>query len=198
LPHFLSLDTFLELMLAISLSAASGFRVFVPLLSLSAAAVIGHLDLPTRFDWIENPQALGLFAIATILEIIGYSIPWLDHALDVIATPAAIISGTVVAASLAPEMDPLVQWTLALVAGGATAGITKGIMNVLRGVSTTATGGLTNPVFSAIELVISIVLSGLAITVPVVAGGLVILILGFAIYRIWRFFATRQSQKTTT
>jgi hypothetical protein len=198
LPHFLSLDTFLELMLAISLSAASGFRVFVPLLSLSAAAVIGHLDLPTRFDWIENPQALGLFAIATILEIIGYSIPWLDHALDVIATPAAIISGTVVAASLAPEMDPLVQWTLALVAGGATAGITKGIMNVLRGVSTTATGGLTNPVFSAIELVISIVLSGLAITVPVVAGGLVILILGFAIYRIWRFFANRQSQKTTT
>jgi hypothetical protein len=97
-------QTVVEVMLAISLSAAAGFRVFIPLLALSTASVLGHVDLPARFDWIENPQAMTLFAIAALLEIIGYSIPWFDHLLDIVATPAAIISGTIVAASLASEM----------------------------------------------------------------------------------------------
>jgi hypothetical protein len=182
--QFLNFQTFIELMLAISLSAASGFRVFVPLLALSAAAVFGHFDLPANFDWIENPQALILFAIATVLEIIGYSIPWFDHVLDLLATPAAILAGTIVAASVVPDLDPLVKWTLAIVAGGGTAGITKTLMNLLRGTSTAASGGLTNPIFAAVEFAIAVLLSVLAITVPIVAGSLVIGIFGFAIYKL--------------
>jgi hypothetical protein len=130
--QFLSFNTLIELMLAISLSAASGFRVFAPLFALSAAAVLGHIDLPTNFDWIENPQALILFTIALTLEVIGYSIPWFDHLLDVLATPAAIVAGTVVVASVAPDLDPLAKWTLAIVAGGGTAGLTKSVLNLLR------------------------------------------------------------------
>jgi Domain of unknown function (DUF4126) len=193
---FLNLDTLIEFMLAISLSAAAGFRVFVPLLALSAASVLGHVDLPAHFDWIENPQALGLFAIACVLEIIGYSIPWMDHLLDILATPAAIITGTIVAASVAPEMDPLVKWTLALAAGGGTAGLTKGLMNILRATSTAVSGGLTNPIFSALELLTAAVLSVLAITAPVVAGLGVAAIVGFAVYRIWMFFAKVQNRQS--
>jgi hypothetical protein len=194
--QFLNLDTLIEIMLAISLSAAAGFRVFVPLLALSAAAVLGHVDLPANFDWIENSQALGLFAIACVLEIIGYSIPWMDHLLDVLATPASIITGTIVAASVAPEMDPLVKWTLALAAGGGTAGLTKGLMNILRATSTAISGGLTNPIFAALELLAAVILSALAITVPIGAGLLVVAIVGFAVYKIGSFFsqfADRQS-----
>ena len=189
-PHVL-----IELMLAISLSAASGFRVFVPLLGLSAVSVLGHYDLPPNFDWIENPQALTLFAIASVLEVVGYSIPWFDHALDVLATPAAVIAGTVVAASVAPDMNPLVQWTLALVAGGGTAGLTKSLLNLLRGTSTAASGGLANPIFAALELVMSIVLSVLAFTVPVLAGVLVIALLGFALYKLAQLIARWQARK---
>jgi hypothetical protein len=183
-PQVLNFDTLIELMLAISLSAAAGFRVFVPLLALSAASVLGHVDLPPNFDWIENPQALGLFSIACVLEIIGYSIPWVDHLLDILATPAAIITGTIVAASVAPEMDPLVKWTLALAAGGGTAGLTKGLMNILRATSTAVSGGLTNPIFSALELVAAAVLSALALTVPAIAIAVVIGAIGFAVYKI--------------
>jgi len=195
-PQALNFDTLIELMLAISLSAAAGFRVFVPLLALSAASVLGHVDLPTNFDWIENPQALGLFAIACVLEIIGYSIPWMDHLLDILATPAAIITGTIVAASVAPEMDPLVKWTLALAAGGGTAGLTKGLMNILRATSTAVSGGLTNPIFSALELAIAAVLSALAITVPAIAAAVVVGVLGFAIYKIRAFFVKFQDRQT--
>jgi hypothetical protein len=184
--QLLNLNSFIEFLLAVSLSAASGFRVFVPLLALSLAAVLGHFDLPSNFDWIENPQALTLFAIATLLEIVGYSIPWFDHVLDIFATPAAILSGTLVAASVTPELDPLIKWTLAIVAGGGTAGITKGLLNLLRGTSTAATGGLANPLFALVELAIAVLLSVLAITVPLVAGGLVLALFGFALHKVWQ------------
>jgi Domain of unknown function (DUF4126) len=186
-------QTVVEVMLAISLSAAAGFRVFIPLLALSTASVLGHVDLPARFDWIENPQAMTLFAIAALLEIIGYSIPWFDHLLDIVATPAAIISGTIVAASLTPEMDPLAKWVLALAFGGGAAGITKGLMNLLRGGSTAATGGLANPVFAFGELAIAVILSVLAIVAPVVAAAIVVGIFGFGIYKIIQFFRGRAS-----
>jgi hypothetical protein len=192
------LDTLIEFMLAISLSSAAGFRVFVPLLALGAAAVLGHVDLPTSFDWLENPQALGLFAIAAILEILGYAIPWFDHVLDIVATPAAILAGTVMTASLAPEMDPLVKWTLALVAGGGTAGLTKAVMNLLRGTSTAATGGLANPIFAALELLIAVTLSALAVTLPIAAGIVVMGISGFLVYKLWRFFEAYKSKRATT
>lgn len=186
-------QTVVEVMLAISLSAAAGFRVFIPLLALSTAAVLGHVDLPARFDWIENPQAMTLFAIAALLEIIGYSIPWFDHLLDIVATPAAILSGTIVAASLAPEMDPLAKWVLALAFGGGAAGITKSLMNLLRGGSTAATGGLANPVFAFGELAIAVILSVLAIAAPVIAGAIVLGIFGFGIYKIMLFFQGKRS-----
>lgn len=188
-----NLHTFIEFLLGISLSAAAGFRVFVPLVALSVASVFGHLDLPTEFDWVETPQALVVFAVACLLEIIGYYIPWLDHLLDIVATPAAFIVGTIVSASLAPDMNPLVQWTLALVAGGGSAGLTKGLMNILRLTSTGVSGGLTNPVVSTIELIIAIVLSVLAIAFPVLATIFVIGVLITAIQIIWKFFSKKPS-----
>lgn len=191
------LTPLLEILLGISLSAAAGFRVFVPLLALSAAAVLGHIDLPTRFDWLESSQALALFAIACTLEVIGYSIPWADHLLDLLATPAAIIAGTVVAASSTPTMNPLAQWTFALVAGGGTAGLTKILMNLLRGGSTATTGGLANPLLALLELVAATGLSLLALTVPLLAGLLVITLLGLAGYRIWRFVGEGRRVKSS-
>jgi hypothetical protein len=191
----LDLNTFIEFLLGISLSAAAGFRVFVPLLVLSAASVFGHLDYPTDLNWLESPQAFAVFAVACVLEITGYYIPWLDHILDIAATPAAVIAGTVVAASVTPDMNPIAQWTIALIAGGGSAGITKGLMNILRLTSTGVSGGLTNPVVSTIELVSAIALSVLAIALPAVAGIIVISILIFAIQRIWKFFTSKLSSQ---
>jgi len=198
ISEYINLDTLIALMLAISLSAAAGFRVFVPLLALSAAAVIGHIDLPSNFDWIETQPALILFAAACLLEIGGYYIPWIDHTLDLVSTPAAIIAGTVMTASLAPEMNPLVQWTLALAAGGGTAGITKGLMNIFRGTSTIASGGIANPIFSTLELIAAAILSVFAVTLPLVAGLAVILIFILAIRRIWQLLARSQPQGVTS
>jgi hypothetical protein len=195
MDHWLTLDSLIEVMLGISLSAAVGFRVFAPLLVLSLAAVVGGVNLPTDLDWVETPQALAVFAAACLLEVGGYYVPWFDHLLDVVATPAAIVAGTLVAAAVAPEMNPLVQWTLALVAGGGTAGLTKGLMNLLRGTSTAASGGLTNPLVATLELVMAIALAVLAITLPLVAGVIVLGILGITLQQLWTWLSRRRQRQ---
>jgi Domain of unknown function (DUF4126) len=179
----LNFDVLVEFLLAISLSAAAGFRIFVPFLIMSGAAVLGHLDLPSQFDWVETPQALGLFSIALVLEMIGYSIPWFDHLLDVVATPIAVLAGTLLTGAIAPDMEPLVKWTLAIAAGGGTAGLTKLLSNLVRGGSTAISGGLTNPIYALIEVGLAIALSLLAIVTPIAAGVVVVGLIGFGIYR---------------
>src|SRR5215472_11566667 len=101
------MDTLLSVCLGVGLSAACGFRVFVPLLVISIASMSGHLTLAHGFAWIGTYPALISFSVATVLEVAGYCIPWLDHLLDTIATPAAIVAGTIVSASLVSNMDPM-------------------------------------------------------------------------------------------
>src|SRR5437899_2769748 len=110
----MSTEEILSVLAGIGLSAACGFRVFLPLLILSIAAVSGHVELSHGLEWIGTWPALLTFATATILEIAAYYVPWLDHALDVIATPAAVVAGTLVTASLVVDMPPALKWSVAL------------------------------------------------------------------------------------
>src|SRR6187549_3150374 len=145
------MDLFLSLCIGIGLSAACGFRIFVPLLVMSVAAKSGHLSFVSSFQWMGSDVALITFAVATCIEIAAYYIPWLDHALDVIATPAAIVAGTIVTASMVGGMSPFLKWTLAVIAGGGAAGLVQGTTVVARGTSTATTGGIGNPIFATIE-----------------------------------------------
>ena len=145
------METLLGLAVGIGLSAACGFRVFVPLLVMNLASLSGHLHLGSDFAWIGSYYAMVAFGTATIVEVLGYYIPWLDHVLDIVATPAAIIAGTVVTASTITDMSPFLKWTLALIAGGGIAGLVQGTTVVLRAKSSVLTAGIGNPLVSTLE-----------------------------------------------
>src|SRR5512136_696111 len=104
------MENLLSVMIGMGLSAACGFRVFVPLLILSIAGLSGHLRLAPGFEWIASWPALLAFATATILEILAYYIPWVDHFLDMIAGPVALLAGVLASASLVKDMPPLLKW----------------------------------------------------------------------------------------
>lgn len=180
------MDTIASLILGISLSTACGFRVFLPLLIASLAAIVGHLHLPSDLAWVGSNQALVMFVAASVLEILGYSIPWIDHALELVAIPLAILAGTFVTASTAPEMNPLVHWATAIIAGGGAAGMTKSLMSLLRIGSTATTGGLANPLLTVFEVVAAIAISVLALTLPVLAGVVGLVVVGLIGFRVWR------------
>ncbi|MBE9097892.1 DUF4126 domain-containing protein [Vacuolonema iberomarrocanum] len=168
------------MLLGVSLSAASGFRIFVPPLVMSIAAQAGHLELAPGFGWMATQPALMMFAAATVLEVGAYYIPWLDELLDVIASPVAVVAGILATASVTGEMSPLLQWSLAILAGGTAAGLVQGTTDVVRLTSTIATGGVANPAVSTVELVSSTGLTLLAIALPLLTGILVISLLVYA------------------
>ena len=186
------MESLLSLLLGVSLSAACGFRIFVPFLVMSVAALSGHLTLNPGFAWIGSPVALSMFTIATCLEVAGYYIPWVDEILDVIATPTAVFAGTLITASTITEMSPLLQWTLAIVAGGGAAEITKGLTDITRLTSTLTTGGFANPLLATMELSTSAILSVMAIALPLFTGVIVIGFLVFAVQKLWRFLRRRR------
>ena len=170
------METILSLCLGVGLSAACGFRVFVPLLVMSIAAHSGHLTLASGFQWIGSDPALIAFSVATALEIAGYYIPWLDHLLDTIATPAAIVAGTVITASFVTDVSPFLRWTLAAIAGGGAAGLIQTSTVLARGASTLATGGLGNPVFATAELTGALLTSIVSLLAPLLTIALIVIV----------------------
>ena len=179
------MDTLLSICLGIGLSAACGFRIFMPLLVMSIASLTGDLTLASGFEWIGTYPAVGTFAVASSLEIAAYYVPWVDNMLDTIAVPAATVAGTIVMASSVSEMSPFLQWALAVIVGGGTAGTIQGFTTLTRLASTATTGGLGNPLVSTIEAGGSVAMSVLAITFPVVAALAVIGVLYFAVKKVF-------------
>ncbi|MFO1467423.1 MAG: DUF4126 domain-containing protein [Steroidobacteraceae bacterium] len=178
-------DVFLSIALGIGLAAAVGLRVFLPLLFASVASHLGWIPLSADFHWLGSDAALIAFGVATLAEVAAYYIPGLDHALDAIAAPVALVAGTVVAAAVFAPMPPLVKWSLSIIAGGGAAGLTQGSSTVLRAKSAVLTGGLGNPVVATLELGGSAVLSAMAIWAPVVAL-VAVLLLAVVLVRLLR------------
>jgi len=183
------METLLGMAVGIGLSAACGFRVFLPLLVMNLASLSGQLHLASGFAWIGSYYATVAFATATIVEVFGYYIPWLDHALDIAATPAAIIAGTVATASLVTDMSPFLKWTLALIAGGGIAGLVQGTTVILRAKSLISTAGIGNPSVSTLELVGSMITALLAILVPILCLALIAFLCIFVIRKAGRLIS---------
>ena len=171
------MDALIGFFVGLALSAAAGFRVFVPLLLTGSAARLGYLELTTDMAWLASDAALVALATATVLEVSAYYVPWLDNLLDTVATPTAVVAGVIAWAAVTPELSPLLRWTLAVVAGGGAAGIVQSGTTLLRLHSSAFTAGLGNPVVATGELAGSVSLSVLAVLAPVLAAVLVLLVL---------------------
>lgn len=184
------MGTLLGVMLGLGMAAAAGLRVFVPLLAASLAVRTGHLHPAAGFAWLGSTPALVMFGTAAVAEALAYLVPWLDHLLDTIATPAAVIAGSALVAAVAVDLPPEVRWPLALIAGGGLAGLVQLGTIGARGVSTATTAGLANPLFAMLETGGAVLLAVVALVLPVVAlllaVGLVV-----AIVRTGRWVARR-------
>jgi len=186
-------QTLLSVALGVGLAAAVGLRVFLPLLVVAIAAWAGKIPLTESFQWLGTWPAVLALAVATVAEIAAYYLPGVDHLLDVVATPVALVAGSVAAAAVMTDLPPLVKWTTAIIAGGGAAGLTQGLSSLIRLKSTATTGGLGNPIVATGELGGSLLLSLLAIFMPVLALVIVVLFLWIAVRIARRLLRRAQS-----
>jgi len=181
--------TLMSIFAGIGLAAAAGFRVFLPLLVLSLAAKFHIIGLNEKFAWLGSDVAVLILGIATLVEILAYLIPYVDHLLDMIALPLAGIAGTMAMASTLQDTDPALTWALALIAGGGTAAAVHTSTATTRAASTATTGGLANPLVSTVESVMSFLVSLLAVLAPVLA----VLVLGLLFWGVYKLFKRRST-----
>lgn len=195
------MNEIMALFIGVGLAAACGFRVFVPLFITSLMAsgsvdMFGEVDVQAMLgdqDWLANPWVTLALGIATVLEVGSYYIPWLDNALDAVATPAAVVAGTFITGAMMPEMmgDGSLKWIAATIAGGGTSGLFQGASVIVRGTSTATTGGIGNPVVSTAELGGSVLTAFLAIIVPILGAAWVLILMYFVLRTFYRFLKNR-------
>ncbi len=178
-------ETILSIFLGIGLAASVGFRVFLPLFALSLASYFNFWELNESWQWIGSMAAVVALGVATFVEVFAYFIPWVDNVLDSFAVPLAAIAGTAVMVSTIADLDPVVTWSLAIIAGGGTATAIKSAGATGRIASTATTGGLANPIVSTVETGTAVAVTAASIFAPVIAMVLVIIIL-VIIFRIYR------------
>lgn len=181
----MSSETIISIFLGLGLAASTGFRVFLPLFALSLASHYGHIPLNDDFIWVGSTAAVITLGLATLFEIFAYFIPWFDHLLDSLAIPLAAIAGTAVVVATVADLDPVVTWSLAIIAGGGTATAIKGANAAGRLTSTAATGGVANPAVAALETGTAATVTVASIFMPVIGIILVIaiLVVVFILYR---------------
>ena len=170
-------------MAGIALSAASGLRVFIPILALGLAGRWELLPISEQFAWMSSDLVLLIVGLAALMEVGSYYVPLVDNLLDLLATPAAMAGGTVILASLLPEMSTAAQWSTAAVLGGGSAGIVQGSTVLARGLATASTGGLGNSIVATGETGGSLLAVVLAILMPILFG--VVVIAGLVALAIW-------------
>lgn len=160
--------------LAIGLSAACGFRIFIPPLTYGIFYKANLVELSDSWSWIGNDWVILLFALATIFELMATFIPYIDNLLDIISTPVSILAGTILASSVLSDLDPSLQWILSIICGVGVTGSFQLSTVTMRGMSTFFSGGIFNPVFAFVEDILAFFIAVSTILIP--SLGLIIII----------------------
>ena len=160
--------------LAIGLSASAGLRAWLPLLVTGALTRAGLIHVGGSFAFLGSTPALLLFATATVVELLGDKVPFVDHALDAASTFVRPAAGVLLAASVMWQVDnPIWALVLGLIVGAPAAAVPHFVKSSTRAVSTLTTGGLANPIISLAEDIFAGALVVLSVVVPLFAAALV-------------------------
>ncbi len=192
----------LELLAGTGLAIAAGLNAYIPLLVLGLAGrFVPFIELPTSWEWLSNDWVLIILGVLAVIEFIADKIPAVDTVNDWIQTlvrPASggIVFGTGAATTTDAITDPSGffadgQWTSIAIGALLALGV-HALKASIRPALNAMTGGIAAPVASAAEDVGSVLLSLLALLLPVfVAVALIGIIVG-AILLVRRLAARRR------
>ncbi|GIF10603.1 DUF4126 domain-containing protein [Actinoplanes teichomyceticus] len=188
-----------EALTGTGLAASAGLNAYIPLLTM---ALLGRytdaIDLPGGWSWLTNGWTILILAILLGIEVVADKVPVVDHVNDVVQTvvrPTAggLAFGAGSSAETVTVSDPGAffgshQW-VPIAAGVLIALCVHGVKAASRPVVNVTTAGVGAPVASTAEDIGSVLLSVLAIVLPV----LVLIGLGLLVWgTVWVFQRRRR------
>lgn len=189
----------LEALTGTGLAASAGLNAYIPLLVTGLLArFTDAINLPHGWQWLSNGWVLAILTALLAIEVVADKVPVVDHVNDVVQTVVRPTSGGIVfgagsASQTATVTDPgsffgSHQW-IPIAAGVLIAFCVHGVKAASRPVINASTAGFGAPVASTAEDISSVVMSLLAVLVPIlVLLGLVLLVAS----TIWVFRRRRQ------
>ncbi|MBB2942062.1 membrane protein implicated in regulation of membrane protease activity [Actinoplanes lutulentus] len=188
-----------EVLTGTGLAASAGLNAYIPLLTMGLLArFTGAIDLPSGWAWLSNGWTLTILAVLLAIEVVADKIPVVDHLNDVVQTfvrPTAggLAFGAGSTSETVTVTDPGSFFTshawVPIVAGGLIALGVHGVKAASRPVVNATTGGLGAPVASTAEDFGSIVMSVLAIVLPI------LVLIGLAALTFFSFWVFRRRNK---
>ncbi len=187
-----------EILTGAGLAVAAGLNAYIPLLILGLAGrFIDFVDLPAQWQWLSNPWVLGILGVLLVIEIVADKIPVVDSINDWIQLFVRPVAGGIAFGTGSSSGTAVVQDPAQFFTSNAWVPIAVGIVLALathigkavsRPALNVASVGTAAPVVSTAEDFGSVVLSILALLLPVVvlfaiAGVVVSFVLMFRRFR---------------
>jgi len=151
----------------LGLALPAGLNAYIPLLVVALAdRYTGLIHLTDPYDALSSPAAILVLSVLLAVELLADKIPLVDHVNDLIQTAVRPAAGAVLlmaTTSAVPSINPIVAMLLGLsVAGGVHVAKSS-----FRPLVTASTGGVGNPVVSAMEDGTAVVMSVVALIAPI-------------------------------
>lgn len=169
---------------AFGLSSAAGMNAYIPLLAVGLLARFGLVKLGGPYALLAENVTLIILSIIAILDFVGDKFPAVDHFLHAAGAFIHPIAGAIVFASQTQAIEGMPP-QLSMAAGLVVAGGFHLTRAAVRPVATTTTAGMGNPVLSFIEDVISLLMSMMAIFLPLL-GFICFVLMLIAVLLSWR------------
>jgi uncharacterized membrane protein len=190
----------LEVLTGTGLAASAGLNAYVPLLTMGLLArYTGLIDLPAGWQWLGNGWVIAILTVLLVIEVVADKVPVVDHVNDVVQTvvrPTAggLAFGAGSSSETVTVSDPgsffsSHQW-IPVVTGVLIALGVHLLKSAARPVINATTAGAGAPVASTAEDATSIVMSVVAVILPVLV---LAFLAGLVLFFFW--FLRRRSER---
>ena len=166
-----------------SVSLLAGWRMYLCVFATGLAMKLGWVDLPQNLATLgvlANPWVMGASAIGLVAEFFADKIAWLDSMWDAVHTAVRPIGGALLAMAIVDASDPTWQ-VISLLLGGGAALASHSAKAGTRAVVNASPEPFSNIAVSTGEDVVSGGLLFLALSNPVAAVGVAVLMLVVAV-----------------
>lgn len=180
----------MDILTALGLSIPAGLNAYIPLLAVALAQRFEWLQLREPFSILGEWWVIVLVAVLLIVEVGADKIPVVDSANDLVQTAVRPAVGGIVAVAASGTATGVSPWLMVLV-GVLLAGSVHATKATARPVVNLSTAGTGAPVVSAVEDGVAVVLTVVALLVPVAVA----LLLVAVVFLFWRLLWRRQTAR---
>jgi uncharacterized membrane protein len=186
----------LEALTGTGLAASAGLNAYIPLLVMGLLArFTDAIHLPGTWSWLSNGWVLLILTVLLAIETVADKLPLVDHLNDLVQTAVRPTAGGLAfgagsASKTVTVTDPATffsshQW-VPIVAGVLIAFCVHAVKSGARPVVNVSTAGFGTPIVSTLEDFGSVVMSLLAVLLPVLVLVGLVLLVWFAVWVVRR------------